>query len=60
MKYRTNVIKATEDQKILLRAAIEEVRDVPAFQAKKEAIMSCIDEEKSKEGILKVTILNES
>jgi len=51
------VHKTTLAEKKMLQEVIDNVRDVPAFEAKKAAILKCIDVEKSKQGVLRVSFV---
>ena len=61
MKNRNlNIVKTITTslaEKKMLQDVINNIKDVPAFQDKKDAIRSCIDTEKSKQGELTVSFV---
>lgn len=54
---KTKVIPNSPAENKMLQEVIEKMKDKPMFEEKKAAILACVDEEKSKQGDLIVTII---
>ena len=53
----SKIIPNTPAERKMLQEVIEKMKDIPAFEDKKKAILECIDVEKSKQGVLKVSFV---